>query len=53
MGSVFASGFYFGVGVGGFEENDLFRCLQNSPTADGVFEKGNTELKKALLADDI
>ena len=40
-GADFASGFFFGAKVGGFDENELYKCLQKETDADEIFVTAN------------
>ena len=37
MGSQFAAGFIYGIGVGGFDEKEIYDCLKEEPNADKIF----------------
>jgi uncharacterized protein YegJ (DUF2314 family) len=48
MGAEFAAGFFFGIRIGGFDEDMLFSCMQKEEGAYGIFYNADMEMKKAL-----
>jgi len=52
-GSEFASGFLYGVKMGGFNHVKLFECLKNEPGADEIFWNSEIELRKGLKENNL
>ena len=48
MAAHFASGFFFGLGAGGFDKNDLYYCIINEPEFFDIFmNEGLKSMKQA------
>lgn len=52
MGAEFAVGFLYGAKSGGFDDVELFKCLQKEVDADALFTVSDARLKKALNDND-
>jgi len=48
MGADFASGFFFGVKIGGFNPVDLFECMKKEKNAYTTFFNADIEIKKGI-----
>ena len=53
MAAEFASGFFFGIKVGGFDENDLYDCLQNETEAYDTFTVADNMMKQGMKGANI
>ena len=52
MGAEFASGFLFGIRIGGFNEDELYDCMLKEEKAYGIFLNADMEMKKAIQYSD-
>jgi len=52
MGAEFAVGFLYGMNAGGFDDKELYKCLQNELDADKAFLDADVKLKTALNNND-
>ena len=52
MGAEFAVGFLYGTNAGGFDDLELYVCLQNEIDADKIFLDADVKLKTALNNND-